>query len=321
MASRTIYVHTGHAKTGTSYLQASLAISVDALASHGIAYPLSEAEIERVRTGGISSGNGMPDPNHLRTLIDRNDETLLISSEALFPRMQFEGLLEVMQEAAPEADFEMLLYVRDPMDHAVSKYQQQVKRGGSIQTFDEFLDSYDHLRKVRNFIRRTENQGCSVKILNYSRHRNDLIASFEAMLNLPESVLRQPQIGQINRSMTAGEIALQMAFNRNMGARVGYLVSDPLCEKLPEIRSERPRATPAALNTFLERMKFLINEYGFDERYGEAEKYHLPTIEDAAAKFSSPDQKPVFRFGVDQLEVLVCSLSDAIEQKESKKLR
>src|SRR5262245_28751429 len=54
---KTLYLHIGHGKTGTSYLQSSLALSIERLADRNIVYPRM-GSVERGAKGLISSGNG-----------------------------------------------------------------------------------------------------------------------------------------------------------------------------------------------------------------------------------------------------------------------
>ena len=56
---RTLYLHIGHGKTGSSYIQSSLVLSRDALAAQGIAYPPYKTDAAAA-AGGMSSGNGKP---------------------------------------------------------------------------------------------------------------------------------------------------------------------------------------------------------------------------------------------------------------------
>lgn len=52
-----LYLHVGHGKTGSSYLQSALALSQDALRDNGIFYSLNEVG-RRAAQGKITSGNG-----------------------------------------------------------------------------------------------------------------------------------------------------------------------------------------------------------------------------------------------------------------------
>ena len=56
-----IKLHIGHGKTGTSYMQAALAISQDALLEAGYYYPLPEHSRDKAMRGETTSGNVKPD--------------------------------------------------------------------------------------------------------------------------------------------------------------------------------------------------------------------------------------------------------------------
>ncbi|MEL7125152.1 MAG: hypothetical protein AAGK30_02925 [Pseudomonadota bacterium] len=308
MSDRTIYLHVGHGKTGTSYLQSALANSLDALAAHGISYPLDPDEAARVRAGGISSGNIVPAPRHLVPLLERGDPALLLSSESLFFKLRPNQLLETLRKHAPQARVKVMLYVRDPLDHVVSKYQQRIKRGGSTEAFEDFLEVYNQPGNVGQFMTWLETHDVEITVCNYSRHRADLLDTLSAWIGMPEGALKAPEVRQVNRSMTNSEIALQMAFNRHLGADSARYVSDVLCEALPDVRSQRPPATPAALEAFLQRMKEMIALHRLDTRFAASERYVLPDLDAAVARFDAPVSEPVFGFSAAQLQVLAEAL-------------
>lgn len=68
-------LHTGHGKTGSSFLQSALALSSDALRDASIAYPIDPEIAARARAGGITAGNFRPAPRLL--LPDTRIEVLL----------------------------------------------------------------------------------------------------------------------------------------------------------------------------------------------------------------------------------------------------
>lgn len=57
-------------------------------------------------------------------------EALLLSSEALFRMSDKDMPAKMRRHLGSETAVRVLLYIRDPLDHAVSNYQQLVKRGG-----------------------------------------------------------------------------------------------------------------------------------------------------------------------------------------------
>lgn len=182
-----VLLHVGHGKTGSSFLQAALANSPEALAAHGLGYPIDPEVAENARRGGISSGNMAPSARALQSALEQGwegpQDTLLISSESFFYKMRLKGFPEKLRQLLPDAEVQVLLYVRDPLEHAVSKYQQGVKRGG----FEAFLASYNTPGNVAQFLKWLDGAlpGAQVTLRNYSRHRDDLMATFEAWLGLP----------------------------------------------------------------------------------------------------------------------------------------
>ena len=48
--------------------------------------------------------------------------------------------------------------------------------------------------------------GAEVTVLNYSRHRDDLMTTLERWLDLPDGALTRPETGQVNRSLTMAEL-------------------------------------------------------------------------------------------------------------------
>ncbi|GAB5376546.1 MAG: hypothetical protein AcusKO_30080 [Acuticoccus sp.] len=311
-----VLLHIGHGKTGSSYLQALLASSVEILAAHGIAYPIDAEIAHKARSGAITSGNLPAGPGHfsrlLRTGWEGPTQRLLISGEAYFARLDANGVLVRIREQVPDATVRVLLYVRDPLDHAASFYQQSIKRGGYTESFSAFLDTYNVPRRVAQMIAFVEGEGGSIAVRNYSRFRDDLKGSLEAWLGLPHGVLREPQSTSVNRSMTRAELAFQAAFNRHYGPRSARFVSDPLCETLPDVRSENPVATRQALERFLARMQEMLAEVSFGARAPEGEGYRLPSLDEAIARFEAPQEAPVYTFTAVQLETLAEAISAVV---------
>ncbi|MBB3088157.1 hypothetical protein [Nocardioides albus] len=142
---KSIVVHAGLPKTGTSAVQVFLNTNAERLAKAGIHYPA-----HTVDTNGISAGNAgslMERSGHLfvasarevaRTLEEfeaSGCDTLLLSSEAFLPELR--GIAELLP---PQARF--VLYVRDPLAFLESDYNQRVKRIGHLQPFAAEPDAY-----------------------------------------------------------------------------------------------------------------------------------------------------------------------------------
>ncbi|MFD7073590.1 hypothetical protein ACFV9G_05225 [Nocardioides sp. NPDC059952] len=142
---KSIVVHAGLPKTGTSAVQAFFHTNTEKLARAGIFYPRHSVD-----KNGISAGNAgslMERSGHLfvasarevtRTLGEfeaSGCHTLLLSSEAFLPELP--GITELLP---PHARF--VLYVRDPLAFLESDYNQRVKRLGHVDPFEASPDAY-----------------------------------------------------------------------------------------------------------------------------------------------------------------------------------
>ncbi|NGN92199.1 hypothetical protein G5C66_05530 [Nocardioides sp. KC13] len=142
---KSIVIHAGLPKTGTSAVQAFFSTNVEKLARAGIHYPQ-----HRVDRNGISAGNAgslMERSGHLfvaspRAIADTLADfeasgchTLLLSSEAFLPELS-----GIAAEMPPEARF--VLYVRDPLAFMESDYNQRVKRLPHFHPFEPVPEAY-----------------------------------------------------------------------------------------------------------------------------------------------------------------------------------
>lgn len=319
-----VFLHAGQAKTGSSMIQSSLALSRAALAGQGLSYPLDADRAEGAEAGRISEGNLEPGPGNsvhpgdcVARLLERHPlpegQALVLSNENIFRSIAVAGFLEALQAALPGAEIRVLLFIRDPLDHAISAYQQNVKRRGRVDSFSEFLPSYGIGQAVGRCIDLVEQAGGSVDVRNYSRHKADLLAVVESWLGLPRGTLAVPPVARVNRSLNRAELELQRAFNRHFGRGSARFVSDVLCNELPDIPSEAPHAEPAALRAFLERMRAQVAP--LNARLPEAERYRVETEAEALARLPSAEEAGRLVFTQRQLQLLARSLTREIRAR------
>lgn len=316
-----LLLHIGQPKTGSSYLQSALSLGTDILARHGISYPIAAEIAEKARAGRITSGNFWPREGALEQVIEAGRRqglpTLLISSESLFQLISApkSGFLEDLQAICPEAELHVLCYLRDPVDHAVSVYQQKVKRGGFSGTLSQALEQYSAPNATVRALSRLRAAGATTTVYNYSRHRAELLATFERWLGLPEGVtLPKPAVEQVNRSLTRAEIELQKAFNRHFGQRARQFVSDPLCDEIPDIPSETPALNQADLARFLDRMSEQVSDPAYLELVPEAERPKIGSVETYANRFPAEDQDAPLSFTARQIGVFAEAMCKELEK-------
>jgi hypothetical protein len=166
--------------------------------------------------------------------------TILFSGETVFP--------EVADKVADIArlkgvlDIRLLLVVREPFEHLQSIYQQRVKRAGEFGTIDDMASRLSHIEQAADIVRLCHDHGVPITLLNYSKHRHDIID--QVLLTLPNgpalvhALEDQDRTAIVNRSMTLSELNLIREINRLGNIGLGILVSDALVNELPMIRSD-----------------------------------------------------------------------------------
>lgn len=260
MTRKTLFLHVGHGKTGSSYIQSSLARSVDTLRAHGVCYPIAEAVRQKAANGLVTSGNIRPYPGDFdKTLTYAEGDTLLFSNEGLF-RTLLPTTLGEIRNTFPDAQIKVLLYVRNPLGNAASSYQEFVKQGKTVFTFEEFLSRFQQPLKAVEFHKACVAEGLDITVVNFSNVRKTLLANFEDWLGLPPKSLEEPQNLSVNRSLSRAEIALQSALNKYVEDDRAGFIGRTLCNELPEIPGEKPTASLKDLSAFQRRMSALITE-------------------------------------------------------------
>lgn len=314
---QSIYLHIGQGKTGSSYVQSSLALSADKLRAQGLCYPSDGREHDRAVAGDVNVGNlpptkgrGFHTDGTFANAVAAADlgacTRLLFSNEGLFSSMLNQNLWPEILAQAAHSKIHMLLMIRDPLDHALSAYQQGVK-GGLSKPIEDFLGNYAMPRQVEKFLDMIEGAPVTLTVRNYARHKKDLLGVMDRWLELPEGVLKVPPKAQVNRSLTRTEERIQVAFNRHVGRRARLFVADALSNELPDIQAEKPFVAPEALRGFLERMEEMAQRV--NARLPEDEGYRVPSFEEARARL--PDESVADRFVLtgEQIDVLARNMA------------
>jgi hypothetical protein len=252
-----IYLHVGHGKTGSSYLQSCLALSIKNLRAYGIMYPLSSRDLERATSGLVTSGNIYPDAQSVEgvvELLDGDDgKSLLLSSEALF-RTLFRNVLTEIRGSYPRAEISVLLFLRNPLSNAASSFQEFVKQGKTDKGFSSFLEKFQKPLEVANFLEACRLHAVNLTVYNFSAHKDRLRTIFCDWLRVPDGTLEESKISRVNRSLTPAEIVLMQHMRSTLGPKNAAVLGKALCQRAPNVRSEPPTAPRAELETFLARM-------------------------------------------------------------------
>lgn len=245
-----LYLQVRHGKTGSSFIQSSLAAASDRLREQRIIYP-DPGRLTHAAEGGISSGNGALLVHALKSRAYRRHPSklcsthhVLFSAEQLFDILLNPDMprhLDVFAGVRNFSKIKMLLFIRDPISHAASLYQQQVKRHGFTGAVEAFFALYDVPSQVERFLDTfLRAPGVTLTILNYSANKDHILPRFSEWLGVHPGTLKHPPVARVNRSLTRAELEFQKELNKVL-VNCGSVLADPLCEKLPGIRSEKVR--------------------------------------------------------------------------------
>lgn len=253
----------GHGKTGSTFLQKSLVLSRNRLSDSGISYPAGQNE--------ITSGNGVNLFNPGLPEIDGG--RVLFCNEHMWRRMlAHNDLVDALQKMGTPR---ILLMIRDPIEHAISLWQQNVKMGRrSAEEIHVEFEKYDLPRRIKNLIQKIDNSDADLTIFNYSKISKKLLPSVSAWLGGVKLV--QPENKRINRSLTRSELVVASELNRN-GYETGNIMRE-FVSSLPDIKG-RPAAPPVHVQE--EMLNRLHNDLCFINNRAKDQGYSLKTLPSA----------------------------------------
>jgi len=234
MNKPTLIVHAGSTKTGSSAIQAGLALNYEALLPLGICAPKSPQHDKAVlgmtttgnakaliRYGRVFSSNRTKAVNYIdkyfSDLISSHDASIFIlTGEAVPGSIPQEGISDLRRLIEHHFSQSIAIYyIRDCVEHAISQYGEYVKRRGYRKTFSEYSLRYKtpfgrHIRILQQIFDRK-----NVKVLKYEDSKKTLWQDFLAAacpgaLEIP---LENPQ-RNINRSLCFEELEFIRKLNK-----------------------------------------------------------------------------------------------------------
>ena len=318
-----LIVHIGHGKTGTSFIQATLAMNRTLLAQFGFVYP-EHASFSLAEKGFISSGNGA-------VLFDagfRVEGKTLLSGERLFHRLSQADAME-RYLLSQGCSVKVVLYTRNVFEMLASSWGQSVKRGGNTAEFGAFLrDNRDaHHRRVLWWIEASKRHNFRIEIRNYSNHKQELFKNFAEMAFDDDAPHILREIGAnypkmlVNRSLNQSEYQLQSAFNRHAKG-TGSFISDPLINHLPDIAAEVPYLDEDAHRSVVANYQKVIDSINL--YLNEDELLKIESYEIICNSFKKSDRTLVTleERQVDVLAASICAkLSGVLEAPDANCLR
>lgn len=161
---KTIYLHIGYNKTGTTAIQSTFFDNIKELAEQGIFYPQecrgkrkSPAHHSLAESLLFQIGKPLPDfvkpriyshypPDYYwqllhQELAETNCEKVFISSEAFSRLRGNREQMEFVKKQFEGYQVKILVYLRDLVEYFESAYNQAVKRNGETRTVEEMMNS------------------------------------------------------------------------------------------------------------------------------------------------------------------------------------
>jgi hypothetical protein len=243
---RTLVLHVGGKKTGTSALQLFFAANAAVLAERGTDYRLAP---DTMRDREITSGNGNRLYDALVAQVDDGDlddvvlaffgeqTQALASSEHLAHLTEANWLRLAERCARLGVTPRIVMFVRDVYPYYQSFYHQLVKRHGETRSFGEVVRAGlpHHAEMAKTIVGVFGRAACSIR--HYESSRIDLDRVFLRELGLtPEGMNRRAMQRTVNRSLTRIELELLLKVNRRLGSAYCEEISDALIYADPTAR-------------------------------------------------------------------------------------
>jgi hypothetical protein len=314
----TLFLHAGHPKTGSSYLQHVLRSNKQVLAKHGIRYAIgNDAAI--APGASISNGNGAQlfDSRETFSVSLRENRTadglsLLYSSEATFVTFIGKNAADYLEEVARLHGFDrvkILIFIRNPVSLFCSVWQEKIKaHGGTDIEFADIEKNILHGTRwiflLERWLDRLERcPAVDLTFVNYSSCAEQLLERFAEWLEIPAGTLDPTSLKRVNRSMSYSELHFIVALNRILGET--RILSNPLCEKLTDLLPDMLEPPLEVQRRLWEHVEPVISR--INARLPEGSRYQCD--------IRPPEARPTeLRFSLEQIRVIAESLGNEILQ-------
>ena len=311
-----LYIHIGTEKTGSSYVQSVAAQNRVTLTWAGIHFPSAGKRDRQMLRGEISSGNAQSltialEENNWSAAEQllkgwreetraRNCQCLLLSNELLVLTLAKPGRLEQLIKITTTLEIQEVkafLFLRDPIDQALSLYKHRSKAGTapSIEEWPE--DHYHYGLGLQRFLQAVKNSSLSLSVRKYRKKGLEDVF-FSDWLGVALKVKQPKQV--VNPSLSLSELLLirQLRQNDVWLPRFLYerLLSLPKSQKDPEPKLTRYHE--AVLAHYLSQFKAtwqLCNQYLPDN-----EKLEIPLSNDTEVN----QEENIMTFSHEQGEII-----------------
>jgi hypothetical protein len=147
----------------------------------------------------------------------------------------------------------VLLFIRDPIGHLSSLWQQRVGGAGLADELAAYFENFPgRVARLMETVATTE--GIELSVQNYSRCGDRLLMILERWIGLGDGALLTPGVERINRSWTLAELEFMLALNRHRRAPSKDLAW-MLRERLPHVEPDRIRPAIDVQKGWWERLR------------------------------------------------------------------
>ena len=183
---KTIYIHIGSPKTGTSSIQSFLTINNKTLIKKGIFYPLIG---RKNANSSIINGSTIIENNKnksfkksLKEFNKNKCSSILFSDEVLFlPETNFCDKIEV--NSISKYNVKIIVYLRNSCEYLCGLWQEEI-RNNSIFKLEDFIRQYPYIESLKLLYNLSEKFGKrNIIVRPYNKNLN-VIADFFSIFNI-----------------------------------------------------------------------------------------------------------------------------------------
>lgn len=311
-------LHIGTEKTGSSYLQCTLALARDSLLRKGVWFAKGAPFDEKcMKSGRISGGNALRMAEEVahedwdsvkRRLTEARTQatdfgatSVLLSSELLLRPLSLDGRLSRYLDvlyAAGFSDVNFLLVLRHPADQLLSLYKHRAK-GGTAGSLAQWCESgYQVPQELSGFRHQSDRAEVNLMVRRYERSPGALdTIFFDDWLGLPPPRVELP--ATVNPSLTLSELILIRQMAEQKPEMVESLYTALI--KVPNAQKARARTLEAYARKVASRtVAAHVEDWAaWNERLPEAEKLTIPDAPDAI-----PDRPDELELGERQMQAI-----------------
>jgi hypothetical protein len=241
MSDKTLFIHAGGSKTGSTSLQKFMYLNAERLETFGFAFNKFEINNGTLLYNALSSA----------TTTDNEIDCLLLSylgvckngicSSEFFQLLQSQGWCKLHESSVRlGVTLKVIMYVRNVLPFLLSSYDQAIKYHCEKRVFDQWVGECDwgHATALKTITEKLPQ--LNITVIHYDQVRKNLIRNFLDALGVDPifKVDKQVQQHQVNRSLTVREREILMYVNGIYGAAYIGELSDLFIYANPNVQGE-----------------------------------------------------------------------------------